>query len=98
MEKLERRLEQLDARIKQAEGRERARERKQDTRREVLLGALLPDWMEWFLTRKMDRELFGLSPEAKVENEASTPLLPDDFGLGPDARLWIFDGVGKPLR
>lgn len=93
LEKLRKQREQLDARIKQAETREKERARKHDTRRKILLGALLVDWVEKddglrdkvtahldrFLTRKMDRELFGLAPlpaksgdeEAKQERSSA---------------------------
>lgn len=73
-------LEQLKAKKIAIESRQKIRqkqgERKQDTRRKILIGALILEKMEkdeelkqkvtkeldQFLTRKTDRELFALSP------------------------------------
>jgi hypothetical protein len=76
-------------RIRQARSKERSRARKADTRQRVLLGSLLQSMMEQdpalradimarldaFLTRKIDREVFGLaggiaSEQAPTESAA----------------------------
>ena len=75
LQRLKQRKAQLDARIQREESRQRNRERKADTRRKILLGALLSDWMDKddalrrkvrrrldrYLTRKIDREVFDLA-------------------------------------
>lgn len=75
LEKLKEKEAKLKARIRSIEARDASRLRKQDTRRKILLGALLAEWMEndealkkkvlanldSFLKRKIDRELFGLT-------------------------------------
>ena len=76
---LEERLQQLKVRQARAEARKRAlasrRARKDDTRRKILIGAVvqakveqgvlknevLREWLDFALTRTDDRALFGLS-------------------------------------
>lgn len=80
IQKLQQQLEQAKALKRKAEARARAAESKkaraQDTRRKVLLGAMMQDWMnrepqakqalmarlDQYLTRTDDRALFGLPP------------------------------------
>lgn len=76
LEKLKEQRSQLDARIRDMEARVRQQERKDDTRRKVLAGALalehaekdsdfgriLRELLARGLTRPRDRELFGLGP------------------------------------
>ena len=83
LEKLKKKKEQLSARIQQIEAREKSKQRKQDTRRKILLGSLLQHWMEedesirgrveqnlpTFLVRKIDRELFDLPPLPATKDE-----------------------------
>ena len=77
---LEERLKQLKIRAQRVESRKKAieskRERKADTRRKILVGAVvlakveqkvmpeeqLRDWLDQALTRTDDRSLFGLPP------------------------------------
>ncbi len=85
IETLEAKLKQLKVRQQRLEARKRAREtaqaRKDDTRRKILVGALilarveqgrfpkaeLDEWLNAALTRADDRALFGLSvPAATV--------------------------------
>jgi len=76
VEKLKMQREQLNARIQKMEASEKAREKKRDTRRKILIGAYYLDKardestmdevnkiMDGFLTRQSDRELFGLKTE-----------------------------------
>ena len=86
--KLEKLLEQRDkinARIQKARTRETAQKRKEDTRRKILLGALMIEMMdkgelddgvimrrlEGFLTRDIDRKLFDfpVQGDSKVEEK-----------------------------
>jgi hypothetical protein len=73
IEKLKRQKEIIEARLQKAEARLKQSERKQDTRRKVLLGAYLLEKiknegtlesikkeLDSFLTRNSDRKLFGL--------------------------------------
>lgn len=76
IEKIKERKAVLDARLRQEYGRERARERKVDTRRKILAGAAVlseaaerPQYhaqlmrlLTRFLTKPEDRALFGLPP------------------------------------
>lgn len=73
LEELEKRRDELNARIQQVRSRETAKKRKEATRRLVLIGAAISDaWgadsdqlrrlMDGFLARPRDRELFGLLP------------------------------------
>ncbi len=84
MSKLNRLKEQravLDARIRQEENKQRAGERKSDTRRKILAGAAVLEWakrdkefssrltaeLRRFLVRDAERELFDLPPLPKQE-------------------------------
>lgn len=77
LEKLKTQRAKLEARIQAAEARSKASERKQDTRRKILLGsyyleqarannqmAAVQQLMEGYLKRNTDRKLFDL-PELK---------------------------------
>lgn len=85
MSKLNRLIEQRDAvsaRIRQEQNKQRAGERKSDTRRKVLAGATVLEWakrdsefssrmmaeLKRFLVRDDDRALFGLPPVPKRED------------------------------
>ena len=88
IERLLKQKEQILARIKQIEAREKSRQKKEDTRRKILLGAMVMEWMDKdepfrkrvrlaldkFLTREMDRNLFGLTDSGSVArtSEAKT--------------------------
>ncbi len=75
------RIEALKARAAKIEGRQKAQERKAETRRKVLAGAMIlhhrqtdekaRSWvdrkLDEFLERDQDRALFGLSPRPKKE-------------------------------
>ena len=74
LEKLKRQKEILDARIQQAESRFKVKERKEDTRRKILIGAFMIEQLkkeekfdsmikelDGFLTRNSDRKLFGMN-------------------------------------
>ena len=76
IEKLKLRRKQLDARIQKVEASQKVKEKKQDTRRKILVGAYylnkakkenrmseIKQAMEEFLTRKSDRLLFELEVE-----------------------------------
>ena len=78
LEGLQRKQEQLKARIQLMKALERTRERKRDTRRKILIGAYYHDRavreerfheivkiMDGYLSRDSDRALFGLSPAGK---------------------------------
>ena len=78
IEKLKLRRAQLDARIQKIEATQKVKERKQDTRRKILVGAYYLDKakkenrmdeikhaMEEFLSRESDRLLFDLDTESK---------------------------------
>jgi hypothetical protein len=82
IDKLKRQKETLLAKIQKEEARLKQQERKNDTRRKILLGSLLLDKLkkegsfesirqelDVFLTRNNDRTLFDLSP---IENEATS--------------------------
>ena len=74
----------MDARIQQAESKLKVKERKEDTRRKILIGAFMIEKLkkeetfdsiikelDGFLTRNSDRKLFGmscLSAKDSVEN------------------------------
>lgn len=79
MSKLNRLMERRDAvnaRIRQEQNKQRAGERKSDTRRKILAGAVVLEWakrdnefssrlmaeLKRFLGRDADRALFGLPP------------------------------------
>ena len=86
LEELLKKREQLNAQIQKARARESAQIRKEDTRRKILLGALMVQMMEkgeldkgkilkkldGFLTRDLDRKLFDLSIEEKKKSTRST--------------------------
>lgn len=73
IETLKQKKEQLNARIQKLEALQKARERKCDTRRKILIGAYFIDkaneegnldslfqQLDGYLKRSSDRELFGL--------------------------------------
>ena len=74
LDELLKKREQLNAQIQQARARESAKKRKEETRKKILLGALLMEMMEKgemdkgkvrkrlgeFLVREGDRRLFNL--------------------------------------
>lgn len=79
IEKLKRQKEIIEARLQKAEARYKERERKEETRRKILLGAYfleklrkegtlesIKQDLDNFLTRNSDRKLFGLP---MLENE-----------------------------
>jgi hypothetical protein len=81
LEKLKRQKEIIEARIQKAEALHKSRERKEETRRKILLGAYFLDKLrkdgtfdsikhelDRFLTRNSDRKLFDLP---LLENESS---------------------------
>ena len=76
IEDLEKRQAQIAAQIQAIKSRNKQKDRKEDARRKILLGSLTMEWMEsdpafkasveralpsW-LTRDIDRKLFGLEP------------------------------------
>jgi len=87
LKKLEERQNQLRAQIQKLKAREATEDRKRDTRRKVVLGAVLLEMVksgEWSeeklkgllerkLTRPRDRELFGLSLEPQDFVQAEPP-------------------------
>jgi len=79
IDKLKRQKEIIEARLQKAEASHKIRERKEETRRKILLGAYfleklkkdgtfesIKQELDRFLTRNSDRKLFGLSA---LENE-----------------------------
>jgi ribosomal protein S4 len=80
LESLRKQQEQLAERIKLEAGKERTRERKRDTRRKILLGALLDAWikedskiasateikLKGFLKKRLDFEVFDMEVPADV--------------------------------
>ena len=74
IETLKEKKEQIEARIKNMEAKEKSKAKKLDTRRKILIGAMVIEQMEksedtknkvlaslnGFLTRTLDRNLFGL--------------------------------------
>lgn len=75
LEKLKEKREALNTRIQAIEAREKTKERKNDVRKKILIGAYYLDQaeknnslneikklMDKFLKRDFDRELFGLEP------------------------------------
>ncbi len=78
--------EQLNAQIQKIRAREASKKRKEDTRRKILLGALVMEMMqkgeldrkvilkrlEGFLTRDIDRRLFDFSVAQDSKDKEST--------------------------
>ena len=83
LEKLLEKREKLNAQIQKVRTRQTAQERKEDTRRKILLGALVKEMMEkgeldekvmmkrleGFLTRDIDKKLFGFSVKEDKKGE-----------------------------
>ncbi len=81
LEKLLKRKDQLEARIKLTQAKVQSQERKDETRRKILVGAyilekytsenkseFLVQELDNFLFRTCDRNLFGLPPRPESEN------------------------------
>lgn len=80
---LRKRRAEIDARLSQLEIREKAKERKRDTRRKVIAGAYALEHCEFdpafkatlfglldqYVEREADRALFGLAPKASASPE-----------------------------
>lgn len=87
LERLLKKQEELKAQIQQLKAKENSVKRKEDTRRKILLGALMEEMIEageldkdvftkrldGFLTREGDRKLFNL-PEKKTKSEPTMSL------------------------
>lgn len=85
LEELTKRRDQITAQIQALKAREQAAERKQDTRRKILIGAAVLErvkngkWpeerllamMDEFLTKDLDRQLFGLSSKPATDKPAT---------------------------
>ena len=82
IEKLKKKQEVLKARIQLIENREKAKERKLDTRKKILVGSYfiekysedkkeeeLTKVMDQYLTRQSDRKVFGLNYDEKTHKE-----------------------------
>lgn len=75
IDKIQQQIQALKEQLKKEKSKQATRERKIDTRKKILLGAMLMHWVEVgevseadllkgldkFLTRELDRTLFGLS-------------------------------------
>lgn len=88
IDKIQQRIEELKEQLRQEKAKENTRQRKIDTRKKILLGAMLMHWVETgefneadllkgldkFLTRESDRVLFGLSSKSNdtISQTAST--------------------------
>ena len=82
LETLKAKKEQIEARIKNIEAKEHSRAKKDDTRRKILIGAMVMEQMgktneakskvlaslDGFLTRPLDRKLFGMPEKTKSQN------------------------------
>lgn len=87
LDRLREKQRQLSERIKQLEACAAQKQRKEETRRKVLLGALLAHWMQndealsakvdaalpGFLVRQVDRDVFGLPEIAPKKNTVGPP-------------------------
>lgn len=103
--KLREKKQQIEAQLKQLEARERERERKADTRRKIIAGALALEHAEIneefgrelhrllfrHVERPQDRELFGLPPKGE-DGEAN------DNGLSGEARAAFQGTPDEPGR
>lgn len=81
LEELTKRRDQITAQIQALKAQEQAEERKRDTRRKILIGAAVLErvksskWpeerflamMDEFLTKNLDRQLFGLPPKPTAD-------------------------------
>ena len=86
LEKLLEQREKINARIQKARARETTQKRKEDTRRKILLGALVIEMMdkgeldnevimkrlEGFLTRDIDRKLFDFTLKGDDKGEGDS--------------------------
>ena len=78
IDKIQQRIEELKEQLRQEKAKESARQRKIDTRKKILLGAMLMHWvdkgrfketelleeLDQFLVRDTDRALFNLSKKS----------------------------------
>ena len=83
LKRLQDKKDQIEARIKNIEASEQAKAKKEDTRRKILIGAFYMEqmakieevktkvlaYLDGFLTRPMDRKLFGLSERPHIINQ-----------------------------
>jgi len=106
LERLKAKREAMNAKIRQEEGRERSRQRRYDTRRKIIAGALVlaeedPAIKAWLyrtlgkvLVRKDERELFSLPPlpgeKPTLLNAEAPPASPH-----PDAALMGAGGMDE---
>lgn len=90
LEDLLKKREQINAQIQKARARQNAQERKEETRRKILLGALVKEMMkkgeldenlilkrlEGFLTREIDRKLFDFPAKGEAKEKQPTQSQP----------------------
>jgi large subunit ribosomal protein L7/L12 len=83
--KLEKKQQQIRAQLQAMKSLASKRERKLDTRKKILVGALVLEWMEKdedmkqkvlshlqrFLTRQIDRDIFGFSAQTEKKKPGS---------------------------
>lgn len=95
---LRKRRAEIDARLSQLEIREKAKERKRDTRRKVIAGAYALEHCEFdpafkatlfglldqYVEREADRALFGLAPKASAAAQNPESAKPDSDKKGAD--------------
>jgi hypothetical protein len=97
LEKLRAKREEMNAKIRQEQSRDRTRKRRQDTRRKIIAGALVlaekdPAITAWLartvaklLTREDERALFGLAPLPAQPSAPQKPDKPERGGHRPQA-------------
>ena len=86
IDKIQQRIEELKSQLKQEKAKQVTRQRKVDTRKKILLGAMLMHWVDTgafdknqlyeeldkFLVRSSDRALFDLSKKSNGTTNQST--------------------------
>ncbi len=99
VEKLLERKRQLDEKIKTAKAREAKNERAEDTRKKILLGAFIAQKDSWlkkvtespefdrFITRNIDRKLFGLTEIEMEERQKDQTQLSKKISETPDEEI-----------
>jgi large subunit ribosomal protein L7/L12 len=109
LEQLLKKQEELKAQIQKLRAAEANQKRKQETRRKILLGALVMEMMErgdldrgvmmkaldGFLVRSADRMLFGLAVDESTDGEGN--VTDDGRNVTDDGRNVTDDGQGKSL-
>ena len=101
LDKLRQRRDQLNEQIRRSEGRERARQFKEDTRRKILIGAVVlqdaeadPEAMR-YLRKRLDQKLVRPTDRALFNLAVASPASADETSKAPGSQSKAANGAER---